>query len=81
MKSTGIFRPVDVLGRIVIPIELRRAFDLKEKDTIEIYTDEDMIILKKVQRSCIFCNSSDDVTEYKGKTVCAKCLQELKGIK
>lgn len=81
MKSTGIFRQVDVLGRIVIPIELRRTFDLKEKDAIEIYTDDDMIILKKVQRSCIFCNSSDDVLEYKGKTVCKNCLQELKGFK
>lgn len=78
MKSTGIFRQVDVLGRVVIPIELRRAFDLKEKDAIEIYTEDDMIILKKVQRSCVFCNSSENVIEYKGKPVCAKCLEELK---
>ena len=81
MKSTGIFRPVDRLGRIVLPIELRRAFDLKQKDTIEIYTDDDMIILKKVQRSCIFCNSSEEVEDYKGKTICRKCLEELKTLK
>ena len=78
MKSTGIVRRVDELGRIVLPIELRRIFDLKEKDAIEIYTDADMIILKKFQRTCIFCNKSEDVTEYKGKTVCSECLADLK---
>ena len=81
MKSTGIVRKVDELGRIVLPIELRRSFDLKERDSIEIYTDSDMIILKKFQRTCVFCNSPEDITEYKGKSVCSKCLAELKSSK
>lgn len=81
MKSTGIVRKIDDLGRIVLPIELRRSFDLKEKDTIEIYTDGDMIILKKFQRTCVFCDSSEDVTECKGKCVCSKCLEELRAAK
>ena len=79
MKSTGIVRKVDDLGRIVLPIELRRTFDIAIKDAIEIYTDEDKIILRKFQRTCVFCNSPDDVEDYKGKPVCAACLAELKG--
>ena len=79
MKSTGIVRKLDELGRIVLPIELRRTFDLSVKDPIEIYTDDDMIILKKFQRTCVFCNSAENVVEYKGRTVCTECLNELKG--
>lgn len=78
MKSTGIVRSIDDLGRIVLPIEIRRTFDIDTKDQVEIYTDNDMIVLKKFQRSCIFCKSPDDLTEYMGKAVCAKCLSELK---
>ncbi|MGN0623934.1 MAG: AbrB/MazE/SpoVT family DNA-binding domain-containing protein [Oscillospiraceae bacterium] len=81
MKSTGIVRRIDELGRIVLPIELRRTFDLAVKDAIEIYTDDDMIILKKFQRTCVFCNSAEDVVDYKGKTVCAECMAELHGEK
>ena len=79
MKSTGIVRKIDELGRIVLPIELRRTYDLAVKDAVEIYTDDDKIILKKFQRTCIFCGSSEEVVEYKGKTVCAECMAELKG--
>ncbi|WP_124098213.1 AbrB/MazE/SpoVT family DNA-binding domain-containing protein [Ruminococcus sp. Marseille-P6503] len=79
MKSTGIVRKVDELGRIVLPIELRRTFDLNACDPIEIYTNGDMIILKKFQRTCIFCNSAEDVIEYKDKTVCSECMAELMG--
>lgn len=81
MKSTGIVRKVDELGRIVLPIELRRTFDLNVKDSVEIYTDNDMIILKKFQRTCVFCNSPECVSEYKGKSVCADCLAALKASK
>ncbi len=79
MKSTGIVRKLDELGRIVLPIELRRTFDLSVKDPIEIYTDDDMIILKKFQRTCVFCNSAENVVESKGRTVCTECLNELQG--
>ena len=81
MKSTGIVRKIDELGRIVLPIELRRTFDLNEKDAIEIYTDSDMIILKKFQRTCVFCGSPEDVVEYKGKSICSVCYADIKGTK
>lgn len=78
MKSTGIVRKVDELGRIVIPIELRRTLDVAEKDAMEIYVNEDMIILKKYESSCVFCGDKKGVTQYKGKNICKKCLDELK---
>ena len=65
MKSTGIVRRIDELGRIVLPIELRRTFDIEVKDAIEIYTDQDMIILKKFQRSCLFCGEAENAGQLK----------------
>ena len=64
MKATGIVRKVDELGRVVLPIELRRNLDIKEKDALEIYVDEDKIILKKYEPACIFCNQSVDTVVY-----------------
>lgn len=81
MKSTGIVRKVDELGRIVLPIELRRTYDLAVKDAIEIYTEDDKIILKKFQRSCVFCGNRENLIDYKGKSVCAECAAELQGNK
>lgn len=81
MKSTGIVRTVDKLGRIVLPMELRRTFDLSVKDEIEIYTEDDMIILKKHQKSCIFCRKTENLMDYKDRSICAECLAELKGSK
>lgn len=78
MKSTGIVRKVDELGRVVLPIELRRTLDIAEKDAIEIYVDGDAIILKKYEPTCIFCGSAKNVTAYKEKNVCPICLRELK---
>lgn len=78
MRSTGIVRKIDDLGRFVLPIELRRAYDLNIGDGVEIYTDNDMIILKKFQRACVFCNSPDDIVEYKGRAVCSNCIEDLK---
>lgn len=80
MKSTGIVRPIDSLGRIVLPKEIRKVFDIGPKDPLEIYIDTDKIILKKYAPSCIFCEDSDDVTYYKGKLVCRRCLDALKDI-
>ena len=77
MKSTGIVRKVDELGRIVLPIELRRTLDIAEKDSLEIYVDGSSIVLKKYQPACIFCDSAKDITVFKGKNICANCLQEL----
>jgi len=78
MKSTGIVRQMDSLGRIVLPIELRRTLDIAQKDSLEIYVDESSIILKKYQPSCVFCNDAKDVINYKGKNICKSCLDELK---
>ncbi len=78
MKSTGIVRKVDELGRIVIPIELRRVLGIEERDPMEIYVNEDMIILKKYEASCIFCGKTKDVTPFKGKNICEKCMEALK---
>ena len=80
MKSTGIVRKVDELGRIVLPIEMRRTLDIAEKDALEIYVEGSSVILRKYKPSCIFCDTSKDVTEFKGKNVCPKCLKELKDL-
>jgi transcriptional pleiotropic regulator of transition state genes len=78
MKSTGIVRKVDELGRIVLPIELRRTLDVAEKDALEIYVDGNTIILKKYEPACIFCGDAKDVENYKGKNICPNCLKEMK---
>ncbi len=80
MKATGIVRKVDELGRIVLPIEMRRTLDIAEKDALEIYVEGSSVILRKYKPSCIFCDSSKDVTDFRGKNVCPKCLKELKSL-
>ena len=66
MKSTGIVRKVDELGRIVLPIEIRKVLDIKEKDALEIFTEDDKIVLKKYQPACIFCGDADNVIYFNG---------------
>ncbi len=77
MKSTGIVRKVDELGRVVLPIELRRTLDITEKDALEIYVDGNKIILKKYEPDCIFCGNAKDISVYKGKNICSECLRDL----
>ncbi len=77
MKSTGIVRKVDELGRVVIPIELRRTLGIDEKDALEIYVDQEKIILKKYEPACIFCGSADQVQHFRGKLVCKECVQAM----
>ena len=78
MKATGIIRKMDELGRITIPIELRRLLNIKEnEDYLEIYVENDIIALKKHESSCTFCRESRNVVSYKGKCVCRQCLEEL----
>ena len=81
MKSTGIVRPLDSLGRVVLPIELRRVLGLKPKDPVEIFVDGDYILLKKYQPSCVFCDSMEEITVYKGKNVCGDCVKNLAAAK
>ncbi len=78
MKSTGIVRKVDELGRVVIPIELRRTLGIDIKDALEIYVEGEHIIFKKYQPACIFCDSASNVTNYRGKLICRECLDTLK---
>ena len=78
MKSTGIVRKVDELGRIVLPIELRRTLDIAERDSLEIFVDGPSIVLRKYQPSCVFCDSAKNVINFKGKNVCPNCLKELR---
>lgn len=78
MKSTGMVRALDDLGRIVLPIEMRRNLNIAERDALEIYVEGNSIILKKHETACIFCNATKNLTEFKGKTVCSACLEDLK---
>jgi transcriptional pleiotropic regulator of transition state genes len=77
MKSTGIIRKVDELGRIVLPIELRRTLDIAERDELEIYMENDRIVLQKFEPSCIFCASSRDLVNFRGKNVCQECIHNM----
>ena len=78
MKSTGIVRKIDELGRVVLPKEIRDVLDIKEKDAIEIFTDNDKIILQKYQPSCIFCGDADDIVFFGNKRVCRACIEKMK---
>lgn len=77
MKSTGIIRKVDELGRVVIPIEIRNKFDIAEKDPIEIYVDGSSIVLKKYEPNCVFCGNTKNLNNFKDRLVCSKCTQKL----
>lgn len=77
MKSTGIIRKVDELGRIVLPIELRRTLDIVERDELEIYMENDRIILQKFEPACVFCGSSRGLISYRRKNVCQNCVKKM----
>ncbi|GGE21998.1 AbrB family transcriptional regulator [Marinithermofilum abyssi] len=77
LKSTGIVRKVDELGRVVIPIELRRTLGIGEKDALEIYVDGERIVLKKYEPACIFTGEVDNTVRYKNKVVSKKCIEEM----
>ncbi len=77
MKSTGIVRKVDELGRIVLPIELRRTLGIEEKDRIEIFVDGESIVLRKYQPACIFCDNAKDIINYKGRNICPDCIRAM----
>lgn len=77
MKSTGIIRRMDELGRVVIPIEIRNQFDIAEKDPIEIYVDGSSIVLKKYEPNCIFCGNTKNLIDYNDKLICEDCSQKI----
>lgn len=78
MRATGIVRKIDELGRVVLPIELRRTLDVAEHDAFEIYVDGEAIVLRKYEPACIFCGSDTDVVDYRGKKICKACIREMK---
>ncbi len=78
MKSTGIVRNLDELGRIVIPKEMRTTLNINSSDSIEIYVSGNEIILKKLENSCIFCSGTENLVDFKGKMVCSNCKQALR---
>lgn len=77
MKSTGIIRKVDELGRVVIPIELRNTLKIEEKDPIEIFVDGSSIVLKKHEANCVFCGGTKKLVSFKDKLICEKCAKRI----
>ena len=77
MKSFCIVRIIDVVGRIVLPVELRKTMNITDDSSLEIFVDDDKIVLKKYQPACIFCNEDDNVVLYKGKNICKNCIDAL----
>lgn len=81
MKATGVIRSVDELGRLVIPKEIRKTMDIRCGDPLEIFVDgSDTIMLKKYLCACVFCQSTEELSDYKGKKVCSACLDEIKDV-
>ncbi len=78
MKTTGIVRPVDGLGRIVLPIEIRRNLDIEERDLLEIYLEGERIILQKAESACVFCGAKRGLADYKDKCLCHDCVAEIR---
>jgi transcriptional pleiotropic regulator of transition state genes len=78
MKSTGIVRPVDELRRVVVPKELRRTLGIGNGDPVEIFTEDDKIILRKYRPGCVFCDNVDNLSEYQGKLICSECIKRLR---
>lgn len=80
MTDTGVTRPVDNLGRVVIPIEIRNKFGIKEKDKMQFYTDNKDIILRKHQQECVFCGKQEQLVDFKMQKVCQECYEEMRGV-
>lgn len=80
MERSCFVRKIDELGRIVLPIEIRKSLDIKEKDALEIFIKDNGIFLKKDQDTCVFCNSNLDIKTFKNKEICNDCLNKIKEV-
>ncbi len=80
MKTVGIIRKVDELGRVVLPVEMRRTLGIEERDPLEISLDGETVILRKVQNVCVFCGGEKDLLEYNGKCICCDCRKEINNL-
>ncbi|MGN1411592.1 MAG: AbrB/MazE/SpoVT family DNA-binding domain-containing protein [Oscillospiraceae bacterium] len=81
METKSAFRKIDELGRIVIPIDIRRKLGVNNGESLEIALQNDTVILKKHQETCIFCFGSENLSQFEGKLVCSKCIEKLKKTK
>ncbi len=77
VKSTGMVRQVDVLGRIVLPMELRNTLHISPRDPMEIYVEGDAIILRKYEPACLFCGNATDLVDFKNRKICRECIEEM----
>lgn len=77
MKSTGIVRPIDQLGRIVLPKELRETLGISARDSLEIFIEGEKVILKKYVPNCCFCGSDEEMSLFQGKLICRSCIRKL----
>jgi len=77
MSSAGITRAIDALGRVVVPVEFRRALGIGDHDLVEISLDADRIVLRRVERACVFCRSTTELRELRGRPVCEPCVTAL----
>lgn len=78
MRSSAITRQLDALGRVVIPIEMRRNLNIENRDSVEIYSENDSIIIKKAGESCVFCGCTENLLSFKDRNICSECLSQLK---
>jgi len=78
-RGSGIARKVDELGRIVLPVEMRRALGLGPGDEVDIALDDSAIVMRKVEARCTFCGQTDDLRAFRGRQVCSSCAAELSG--
>jgi transcriptional pleiotropic regulator of transition state genes len=78
MKKTFRVRKIDNLGRVVIPMDIRKSLEIKDWDDLRIFLEEDRIILTKAHDYCIFCGSEENLTSFHDRSVCSSCLSELK---
>ena len=78
MKSTGMVRKVDDLGRVVLPIEIRQSLDINPRDPLEIFIQNKQIILQKYHPACVFCSNVENIVYFNDKRICAECLEKIK---
>lgn len=78
MRNTGVRKTIDDLGRIVLPKEIRKSLGFEIRSSVELYVDGESLIITKSKNACIICGSNDDLTEYKNKCICQKCIDDLK---